>query len=627
MPPAELPAYQGTAVIGNSRTVIPIDCKGTFINLFNPSLNQPHMHNPHDWIYKGKTPPHTGAFLGLAIGGKVVWLRDSREISQDYAEDTNILETSYRLPDGVEIVVRDFVLPGVDVIIRHLTADRPVDVIAFQNLDLGGKPAGDSASKERDFLVQETEDGAVVVGGSISPEGWHIGEPETFKDVRLTRLNGRLEGSGDVASAVRWRETCDLTIIYSVGISKDKALAQAKAALEIPVQQQIGRTERYWRDWLKSGRELGIPDPRYRRLYARSLLTLKLLQNSETGAISGGARPYWTYCWPRDGAFSAAAFDLAGHHEEAESLYRFLARVQLLDGSWRVRHYVDEMSIFPDSRAPQIDAAGYFPWGVWLHTELTGDDSLARELYPQIKLAAEHIIISMNPETGLPGPSSDYWEYSSRLDYFLSNAIVCAAGLRSAACLADMLDDSEVSGKCRQSAIRIRSGIEEHLWDDRRQAYRRGLREFPGVDSAACWAISPFGVFAPDDERMALNMGRIESRLKTRTGGIIPGEDWPKKDVWVPETMFALLYHLGSGNRSEAMERFRWVADSASCTGALGERISSRSGLLESTTPLAWSHALFIFAAVEAWGPGVPKPPGIPPSPPARGTSGAGRGT
>jgi len=612
--PARAIRYQGTAIIGNSRALAALDGEGTIIGLFWPHVGgDEQIYNPYQWIYeKGKTPLSTGAFLGIqSADGRIFWLRDASKITQHYLKNSNVLLTRFVKRGRWTVDVTDWVQPDADLLVRHVSVKtrdkRPLAIVAYQNFDLAGTSGTDRAVYHDNVMVQIDSGAAVALASRGTPSSWHMGTLDSFADVSAGMLNGTKVARDDIITACAWPCDGELTLIYAIAPTEEEAVKNVREATRLPAGelQQAAITEA--RAWLARARSMTIPDPELRAIYSRSLLVLRLLQDRNTGAVIAGARSHWSYCWPRDGIFTAIAFDLTGHHAEAAELYRFLAARQRPDGCWKPRYQADGRPL-DDGRATQLDASGYFPWGVWLHVRLTGNRAFAREMYPATTHAADHVLSVQHPEIGLPGPGSDYWESSQQLTYYLSNAIVCRAGLLGAAELAQQLGDAGAGARWRQGAARIGNGIESFLWDNDGGFYRRATEDFPGTDSAACWAASPFGGAAPDDARLAATVSRIEKRLTTRRGGIQPGEDSLQPDPWLPETAFILLYHISRGNHARANHYFRWLADAATPAATLPERVSARTGLPDSTTPLGWSHAMFILAAVERWGPGIPRP-------------------
>jgi len=132
-----------------------------------------------------------------------------------------------------------------------------------------------------------------------------------------------------------------------------------------------------------------------------------------------------------------------------------------------------------------------------------------------------------------------------------------------------------------------------------------------GLDSAAAWAVEPFGLrrLYPAARETMLRLARRGGRF-----GITPGTAWPGDDPWTAPTAWTAwsLAALARQERDPAKARtdrrvaLHLVADlrrAATPTGALPERVDARTDIPRSTTPLAWSHAFAILALLELWPP------------------------
>lgn len=93
----------------------------------------------------------------------------------------------------------------------------------------------------------------------------------------------------------------------------------------VDAQQELARTEHFWREWSARSRYRGP----YRDAVMRSLITLKALTHQPTGGIVaapttslpeelGGVRNWdYRYCWLRDSTMTLDALMLGGYFEEA----------------------------------------------------------------------------------------------------------------------------------------------------------------------------------------------------------------------------------------------------------------------------------------------------------------------
>ncbi len=135
-----------------------------------------------------------------------------------------------------------------------------------------------------------------------------------------------------------------------------------------------------------------------------------------------------------------------------------------------------------------------------------------------------------------------------------------------------------------------------------------------GLDSAAGWAVRPFGLTAlyPAAEKTLLRL--VEGGTPY---GITPGEGWEGgEDPWMAPTAWsawALAGLAAAAPRDGAPER-RATADrraaltlladlrrASTPAGNLPERVGVHTGIPTSTTPLLWSSAFAILALRELW--------------------------
>jgi hypothetical protein len=121
-----------------------------------------------------------------------------------------------------------------------------------------------------------------------------------------------------------------------------------------------------------------------------------------------------------------------------------------------------------------------------------------------------------------------------------------------------------------------------------------------GLDSAAAWAVEPFGrrQLYPLAKETMLRLAQQGGRF-----GITPGEAWSGEDPWTAPTAWTAWSLAALGERRQALDLFGDLRRAATPAGALPERVDARTGVPRSTTPLAWSHAFAILALLKLWPP------------------------
>lgn len=323
-----------------------------------------------------------------------------------------------------------------------------------------------------------------------------------------------------------------------------------------------GRSDRRW---LARVRSLGPGAPAWAgRMYRRSLLVMRALTDRRTEAVAAGARDGWAYVWPRDAGAVALAFKAAGYRSEARQIVRFLLG---LDLNAAARFYGNGEPV--PGRGPQGDASGWVA-------------AAARAVRPfGGGLAGPSPLLSGETSPEWPQNLPDYQEGGPG-DY-LGNAL--AGG---------------------EPAIR-------HLYGGESQPrlFRRPGDPASGLDSAAAWAVEPFGLrrLYPAARETMLRLARSGGRF-----GITPGTAWPGEDPWTAPTAWTAwsLAALSRQERDPSRARtdrrvaLRLLADlrrAATPAGTLPERVDAHTGVPRSTTPLAWSHAFTILTVLELWPP------------------------
>jgi hypothetical protein len=300
----------------------------------------------------------------------------------------------------------------------------------------------------------------------------------------------------------------------------------------------IRSAERRDRRWLRQARPLADAAPPWADgLYERSLLVLHTLTDRRSGAVAAGARDGWAYVWPRDAATVALALDAAGYRGEARRAVRFLLGLDLRAAA---RFYGNDNPV--PGRGPQGDAAGW------------------------VAVAAR--AVGLPPPRPLPWRNLPDYQEGDPGDY-LGNAIAA--------------DGTKTASYGTKSSRRLVRRL-----DDPRS----------GLDSAAAWAVEPFGVrpLFPAARATTLALARRGGRF-----GITPSENWPGSDPWSAPTAWTAWSLAALGERRQALRLLADLHRAATPAGNLPERVDFHTGIPTSTTPLAWSHAFAILALRELW--------------------------
>lgn len=285
-------------------------------------------------------------------------------------------------------------------------------------------------------------------------------------------------------------------------------------------------------------------------MQARSLLVLRALTDLRRGAALAGAREGWAYVWPRDAAAVAIALAAAGFRPEAGRIVSFL---RSLDLDAAARFYADGEPV--PGRDAQGDAAGW------------------------VAAAARAVGIVPRPGPPAGGPTlSDRVAWRDRADY-------------------QEKEDGDYLGNAIASSVSARR-IRETFMSPRGLARRAGDPD-SGLDTAAAWAVRPFGQRGLQEiaRRTLLRLAAAGGRF-----GLLPSEGWDGgEDPWTAPTAWTAWGLAALGERRAALHLMAALRRAATPLGLLPERVDAETGAPRSTTPLAWSHAFAILALRELW--------------------------
>ena len=635
VPALEMPA----GIIGNGAMLAAVGGNGNLIRLFWPHID---------------TGQHMGCFYtGLKPErGETIWLHAaSWQRRQYYVDDTNIFVTRLTDPQtGLTVEQTDFVLPAVDVLVRNyrLSAREgeagPLSLISYLSLFIDESPLYDGMYVEfsRPALVQFRRG---VYFALAAPGhrllGYHCGRRGTYGDPLEAAGRGEFFGTPSnirySAGAAAWSLPPgggEITLYLAAGHTEDEVLALLDRAGKRPPGDWRQKTAAFWRGWLPP-RSRAAGDTADARLYRRSLLTLKLLQNRKTGGLIAAPEfdPYYAgsggygYCWPRDGTYAAVALAEAGCLAEAAAFYHFADRIQNEDGSWEQRYFTDGL------RAPtwgqQIDQVGTVLWGYGHYAALTGDGGFVGRVWPGIKRAAGYLIRNLSPDNHLQKPSMGIWE--DTLAQSTYSAAATYAGLTAAAKLAALRGENGLCAEWSRRAEEVRQAVLVQLWDEEQGYFIRAVSKQAGrgeyewtlANGGRAWATKdpaglyetywiardtrvnaavlavafPFRLLAPSDAKVVRCLERIRQVLGgSPAGGLkrYEGDTYAGGNPWVLTTLWAALVYLRQGRHGEARPLYDWVLANASPTGLLPEQVDRERGGPAWVLPLAWSHAMFI---------------------------------
>lgn len=621
----EGPMAEDVALVGNDRVLGRVRANGVLEDVFFPSKGF-HRH-----ILRSQ--------FGVYLFGseRMEWFAQNWPPHQEYLEDTFVAETQFRHPEGLEARLLDFVPPGLDVFIRHLelrntrSAPQSVAVVHAEASALEeniGEFDYNSAYVNRSRRVMRyrghpfdnTREAhcCVLVEGTPEPHEFQVGrsfcesgrECDAFFDAGDGRLEGNELCSGEKAgatTAMLWRlnvapgQTVKITVVLAGGSNTREAEECLRRFAETRLETHLDQTRRFWRSWLATAEPAlkAIPTVRLRRLARRSLLVLKLLQH-EHGALLAAPtlHPDYRYCWPRDAAYMAWILSRFGYRAEADRFFRWAAETQMASGFWHQNYYTDGR---PHWTTLQMDQVGTILWALGEHLAGAPDRSLAQELWPMVRAAADAMRRSIDPATGLLSSPQCLWEECGGTFAYTNAA--CIAGMRAAAQIAERINlplARSTYADCAAAMLKILTT--SYLHDGEIAAELHPHRSYEARDRyvqdiSVLGLAVPYGLVDPDWPPLVHTADRFSHAFSWPAGGLgrYPGDRFEGGNPWPLCSMWMSAYWLSAGESDKALPHLEWALEQVTPLDHFPEQVHHNSGHLVSALPLGWAHGWYLW--------------------------------
>ncbi len=547
------------------------------------------------------SPPLFCGLLDRHRGGEfVVAPEQVRESRQYYLPDTAVLVTEMRCPTGlVEVSDAFTVRSGAD-----LTDDTPaargellrcVRVLeGWARLRISVRPRG---------------------GADVDRHGGGLRLRSHSPDLELHLLSGRPLDGLETAVQVEAGEDLWLLLRWEHG---------ARRIRQVDPRPLLDETAAAWRRW-SAGISYEGPQP---HLVRRSVLTLKLLDHVENGAIVaaatsslpesiGGVRNWdYRYTWIRDAAFSVFALRRIGLTAEADSFLGWV--LDAVEGAGKPRVLYDLDGREPPPERVDDDLEGYrrsapVRWGnaaadqvqhdvygeildcafQWAARGGRVDEALWTHL---VELAETAAAVWTTPDQGI-------WEVRSAGRPFTYSVAMCQVALDRAARLATRLRLPGDPTGWAATADTVTKRILHEAWDEEQQSLAEQLGG-GGLD-ASLLALPLRRVLPADHPRMVATATAVADRLGAGHGLLyrylpeespdgLPGHEgaFLLCSFWLVDNL------LGQGRVDEAGELYESLCARANPLGLLPEQVDPSDGSFLGNFPQAFSHVGVISSGV-----------------------------
>lgn len=587
--------------------------------------------------------------IGVWVDNEFKWVDDgSWQISVNFQSDALVSTIQMHSEDlQVTLDFKDFVDSSVNAFCRIVTvtntaeSKREIRLFMHQVFEISRAGRADTAvyEPEEDYILDYKGRCSLLVYGRHSNgqpfDQFAIGnygiegKEGTFKDAEDGELSGSAVEHGGVDSVVRFvthLETNESTQVEYWIVAADSQYNSEKIHHQIKADgltKRLERTTTYWHHWLSIGSNtIHSVDKQHLEPLKKSLMIIKAHTDKRGGIIASVdssiynyGRDYYSYVWPRDGAYAIWPLIRLGYTDEPRKFFEFCRDILTPEGYLMHKYQPDraigstwhpmlhgnhkELPIQEDETATVLYMLGeYF--------EHSKDREFVENLYTTfIQPAANFMAEFMDPETKLPHASYDLWE-----EKFLTHTYTTAVTYQALLVAADFAEDfgyPDDSVRWRETADIVLQGSSV-FYDPERGAYRKGyllnedesLQFDNTLDISSVYGVMMFGLYETKDN-ITSSIQLIQSILldQSPSGGspryehdhyfesnpAFMGNPWFVTTLWIAQ------FYARSQDVSKAMHYLDWTLSHALPSGVLSEQINPTNGSPISVTPLVWSHA------------------------------------
>jgi len=577
-------------IIGNCKTCSLVSRKGNIEWMCFPSFDSPS-------IFAKILDEKKGGSFDIVPDGKY-------KVTQEYMEDTNILETVFTNKRHAFKVVDFFpryrkLLPSRKEKVyrqnRLIRIIRPIRGCPVLKVNYNPRPnyaKGKVRFYERD-------------GNLVASSGKEEVSLISNVDFRTIRKGKRFE--------------LDTTKYFIVGPMDNAHDFSVAHCLRL-----ASWTKRYWKKWVST---LVLPEVN-RNIIIRSALLLKLLTCSETGAIiaapttsipeeAGTQRTFdYRFCWVRDAAFAADAFKKIGRGYEARRFMEFvfensikqkrpLQIVYGIHGETDLKEKkLSHLSGFRGSKPVRIGNAAYNQKQNDIYGEIIDILYLYFNYYKyETKITQrywrflKHLVNEIRKKWD--EKDAGIWEFRGIHKHFLYSKLMCFVGVDRAIRLAQSYGKEKLLEKWLPLRDKIKDDMLRNGWNKKLKAFTM----YYGGDvlDASVLRIAYHELLDRYDPRIIGTIKRIYNNLRKDylVKRYMMEDDFGKsKSAFIICSFWLIdsLYYIGEVEKAKTM--FRRLIKKANHLGLFSEDLDIGTRKLIGNFPQAYTHIALINSAI-----------------------------
>ncbi len=626
-------------MLGNGSLTVGLNEQGLVHDFYYPYVGLDNLTTARSVHHK----------IGVWVDDTFSWVDDnSWQTHVDFESDALVsIVTMQSSKLQVELQFSDFVDNDSNTFCRRITVinqadvDREIRLFTHQVFQISSDGRADTAlfvPEENYILDYKGRCSLLIYGESSSGQAYDQfaignygieGKEGTFRDAEDGELSGSAVEHGGVDSVMRFSlrlAAHQSDVINYWIVAADSQYSAEKLHLAIKkegIDNKLLSVRAYWHEWLSCGANtLHSVDAQYLNALKKSLMIIKVHTDKRGGIIASAdssiynyGRDYYSYVWPRDGAYAIWPLIRLGYTEEPKKFFEFCRDILTPDGYLMHKYQPDraigstwhpwlhqnrtELPIQEDETAVVVYMLGEY-------LEFSGDEDFVRSLYTTfVQPAANFMAEFIDEQTGLPHASYDLWE-----EKFLTHTYTAAITYQALLVAADFAKQFEFPDdavKWNRVAEKILSNSKV-FFNPERQALRKGyLLQLDGslhfddtLDVSSLYGVMMFG-FSETTDEIKHTVAQIEAILldQTPSGGSPRYEHdhyFESKppflgNPWFVTTLWMAQYYARTGNLERARHYIDWTMQRTTSSGTLAEQVNPTDNTPVSVSPLVWSHA------------------------------------
>lgn len=632
-----------SVILGNGSLTIGLNEQGLVNDFYYPYVGLDNLNTSRSMHHR----------IGIWVDDRFSWTDDQGWQTQvSFEADALVSQVQLRHEElQVELRLNDFVDWDINAFCRRIEVhnlaedDRAIRLFMHQVFEISRRGRGDTAlyvPEENYVLDYKGRCSLLIYGQTAEGDGFDQfsvgnygieGKEGTYKDAEDGELSGNAVEHGGVDSVIRFHcqtpargsTQVDYWIVAADNQFSAEQLHRQLKQDGLATRLEFNREQ--WRGWLGTAENHLVDVSETERIAVnKSLMVIKAHTDKRGGVIASCdssiynyGRDYYSYVWPRDGAYAMWPLIKLGFTEEPKRFFEFCRDILTRDGYLMHKYQPDraigstwhpllhgrraELAIQEDETAIVL-----FMLGEYL--QYSQDSDFVFSLYNTfIQPTANFLAQFIDEQTCLPHASYDLWE-----EKFLTSTYTTATvyrALKVAAELADRYDFPDDSVAWDDAAKTILSSVTV-FFDGERQGLRKGyllqdngsLQFDNTLDVSSLYGAWKFGLFKQHDEFITESLARIEDILLdiSPTGGspryehdtYFESKPAYQGNPWYVTTLWLAQYYAATNRQKDAERLLDWALRFQLPSGVLSEQVEPSTGVPISVTPLVWSHAELI---------------------------------